>query len=160
MSLSNRISTEITADQSEAISAAFEQLKTALAPVLVINLTAAERKSMLKMGDKTLAFVNKTLEYATQNPALVPNYINLAEARKDNKLSSDIYGIFQQLSTLLRAMEDTGMVAGAEAYEAALVIYHSIKGASRSNIPGIQAICDDLKQRFPGRGKHNTTPEQ
>jgi hypothetical protein len=160
MSLSNRISTEITTEQSAAIAATFEQLKTTLAPVLSINLTAEERKAMLKMGDKTLAFVNKTLEYATQNPSLVPNYVDLAEARKDNKLTADIYGIFQQLSTLLRAMEDTGMVAGSEAYEAALVIYHSIKGASRSNIPGTQAIYDDLKQRFPGRGKHNVAPEQ
>ncbi|WP_025143742.1 hypothetical protein [Pedobacter jeongneungensis] len=159
MSLNNRISIEITADQSAAITAAFEQLKTALAPVLVINLTAEERKSMLKMGDKTLAFVNKTLEYAAQNPNLVPSYVDLAEARKDNELTADIYGIFQQLNTLLRAMEDTGMVAGGEAYEAALVIYHSIKGASRSNIPGIQAIYDDLKQRFPGRGKQNITPQ-
>ncbi|MGM9477774.1 hypothetical protein ACS5PU_15185 [Pedobacter sp. GSP4] len=153
MSLSNRISTEITTEQAAAIAAAFEQLKTALAPVLTISLTAEERVSTLKMGDKTIAFVNKTLEYVAQNPALVPVYIDLNEAKKDNKLASDIYAIYQQLSTLLRAMEDTGMVAGSEAYEAALVIYHSIKGASRSNIPGTQAMHDDLKQRFPSRGK-------
>lgn len=160
MSLNNRISAEITAKQSAAIAAAFEQLKTALAPVLIINLTAEERKTMLIMGDKTLAFVNKTLEYASQNPSLVPNYVDLTEAKKDNKLATDIYGIFQQLSTLLRAMEDTGMVAGSEAYEAALVIYHSIKGASRSNVPGTQTIYDDLKQRFPGRGKKIVAPEE
>ena len=153
MSLSNRISSEITPEQAAAIAAAFEQLKTALAPVLLINLTNEERTAILKMGDKTLAFVSKTLEYATQNPLLVPNYIDLAEAKKDNKLAADIYGIFQQLSSILRGIEDTGMVAGSEAYEAALVIYHSIKGASRSNITGTQAIYDDLKQRFPGRAK-------
>ncbi|RBQ02868.1 hypothetical protein [Pedobacter miscanthi] len=159
MSLNNRISAEITAEQSAAIAAAFEQLKTALASVLIINLTAEERRNTLIMGDKTLAFVNKTIEYATQNPSLVPNYVDLDEAKRDYKLAFDIYAIFQQLSTLLRAMEDTGMVAGSEAYEAALVIYHSIKGASRSNIPGIQAIYDDLKQRFPGRGKKTISPE-
>lgn len=153
MSSSNRISSEITPEQAAAIAAAFEQLKTALAPVLLINLTNEERTAILKMGDKTLAFVSKTLEYATQNPLLVPNYIDLAEAKKDNKLAADIYGIFQQLSSILRGIEDTGMVAGSEAYEAALVIYHSIKGASRSNITGTQAIYDDLKQRFPGRAK-------
>ncbi len=111
------------------------------------------------MGAKTLAFVSKTLAYASQNPSLVPNYIDLEEAKKDNKLASDIYVIFQQLSTLLRAIEDTGMIAGSEAYEAALVIYHSIKGASRSNVPGTQAMHDDLKQRFPGRGKQSPAPE-
>lgn len=159
MSLSNRISTEITAEQSAAIAAALEQLKTALAPTLIINLTAEERKTMLIMGDKTIAFVNKTLEYAAQNPSLVPNYVDLVEARKDNKLAADIYSFFQQLSTLLRAVEDTGIVAGSEAYEAALVIYHSIKGASRSNVPGTQIIYNDLKQRFPGRGRKTIAPE-
>ncbi len=159
MSLNNRISTEITEKQSAAIAAALEQLKTALAPTLIINLTAEERKTMLIMGDKTIAFVNKTLEYAAQNPSLVPNYVDLVEARKDNKLASDIYGFFQQLSTLLRAIEDTGIVAGSEAYEAALVIYHSIKGASRSNVPGTQIIYNDLKQRFPGRGRKTIAPE-
>ena len=160
MSLSNKISIEITPDQSAAIAAAFQQLKTVLAPVLTINLTAEDRQSTLKMGDKTLAFVNKTLDYAAQNETLVPSYVDLSEARKDNKLAADLYVIFQQLSTLLRAVEDTGMVAGSEAYEAALIIYHSIKGASRSDIPGTQAIYNDLKQRFPGRGKVIITPEQ
>jgi hypothetical protein len=157
MSLSNRISVEITAEQSAAIAAALEQLKTALAPVLTINLTAEERMASLKMGDKTIAFVGKTIEYATQNPSLVPGYVDLNEAKKDNKLAADIYAIFQQIVTLSRGLEDTGMVAGSEAYEAALVIYYSIKGASRSNIPGTQAVYDDLKQRFPSRGKRIET---
>ncbi|WP_443939714.1 hypothetical protein [Pedobacter sp. MW01-1-1] len=92
---------------------------------------------------------------------MVPKYVDLVEARKDYKLSSDVYTIYQQLSTLYRGIEGTGMVAGAEAYEASLVIYHSLKGASRSNIPGTQAMYDDLKQRFPGRGKGvSNTPEE
>ncbi|WP_443939715.1 hypothetical protein [Pedobacter sp. MW01-1-1] len=64
MSLSNKISLEITTEEMAAITAAFEQLNTLLKPLLVINLTAEDRKGMLKMGDKTLAFVAKTLEYA------------------------------------------------------------------------------------------------
>jgi len=155
MSQSNKISIGINPEESAAISAALEQLKAALKPILTINLTADERLSTLKMGDKTLAFVGKTLEYGSQNPTLVPNYVDLDEAKKDFKLSADIYTIFQQLKTLVRGVEDTGMVAGSEAYEAALVIYHSIKGASRSDIPGTQAMHDDLKQRFPGRGKQS-----
>ncbi|GGI28689.1 hypothetical protein [Pedobacter mendelii] len=158
MSLSNQISIEISPEESASISAAIEKLKTVLLPISKINLTAEERMSTLKMGDKTLAFVNKTLEYATQNPALVPNYIDLNEARKDYKLAAEVYALFQQLNTISRALEDMSMVAGGEAYEASLVIYHSIKGASRSNIPGTQVMHDDLKKRFPGRAKQPITP--
>ena len=159
MSLSNKISAKITVEQSAAIDAIFEEFKKVLAPLLIINLTAQERRETLIMGEKSLAFVNKTLTYAKQNPNLVPNYIDLEEAINDSNLAAKIYGIFQQLSTMLRAMEDTGLVAGSEAYQAALSIYHSIKGASRSNIPGTQVIYDDLKKRFPGRKKHIATSE-
>ncbi|SES25495.1 hypothetical protein [Pedobacter rhizosphaerae] len=153
MSKSNQISLEISVADAKAISTAINNLKNSLAPLLKVNLTAQERMSTLKMGDKTLAFVQKTLEYGLQNPKLVPAFVDINEAHKDYKLAFDTYQIFQHLSTLLRGVEDTGMVAGGEAYEASLIIYHSLKGASRSNIPGTQAMYDDLKQRFPGRGK-------
>jgi len=159
MSSSNRVSLEISAAESAAISAAIEQLKTALKPLLIVNLTAEERRFSLKMGDKTLAFVGKTLSYASHTPEILPNYVDLDEAKIDYKLSSEIHEISQQLSTLQAGLEDTEMVVGGEAYEAALVIYHSVKGAGRFNVPGVQAIYDDLKQRFPGRGKSINTPQ-
>jgi hypothetical protein len=43
-----------------------------------------------KMGDKTLAFVQKALEYAEANPTLVPAYLDIAEAKKDFSLSQDL----------------------------------------------------------------------
>lgn len=38
----------------------------------MINLTPVERQRILKMGDKTLAFVEKGLAYAQQRPELMP----------------------------------------------------------------------------------------
>ncbi|MDE3145070.1 MAG: hypothetical protein KGL19_13010, partial [Bacteroidota bacterium] len=57
--------------------------------------------------------------------------------------------IYQQLNTLSRAIEDTMMVAGAEAYDASLIFYNSVKAAERSNIGGSHAIYMDLKEQFP-----------
>jgi hypothetical protein len=160
MSTSNRISAVITPEQLAASNDAITAFKNNLSNILILNLTAEERRTMLKMGDKTLAFVKKALEYAAQNPGLVPSFMDLPEAKKDYDLAAALYGIFQQLNTLTTAVEDTGMVAGSEAYEAALVFYHSVKGASRSNVPGSQAIYDDLSQRFPGQRKAKTVPPQ
>jgi hypothetical protein len=154
MSINNNISAAITAAQLTEVTTAIENLKTSLAHVLNVNLTADDRRYMLKMGDKTLAFVGKALDYASQNPTLKPAFMDLPEAQKDFKLASDIYAITQQLNTLLRGLEDANMLAGGEAYEAALVFYSSVKAASRSNIGGATAIYDDLKQRFP-TGKKN-----
>lgn len=153
----NRISAVITAEQAEAAMDSIEAFKTALSHILIINLSNDDRFNMLKMGDKTLAFVQKSLEYAQQNPNLKPNFLDLIEAQKDYKLSNDLYVIQQKLTTLLRAVEDVTMVAGSEAYAGALVFYQSVKGAARSNEPGAQAIYDDLKQRFPGKRKDTST---
>jgi hypothetical protein len=47
-------------------------------------------------------------------------------------------------------VEDTIMVAGSEAYHAALAVYHNVQTAAKQDIPGAKAIYEDLKNRFPG----------
>ena len=155
----NQISAEITAAQSTAVIENVNNITEALKDVLVINLTADDRSHMLKMGDKTLAFVKKALEYATQNGDLAPAFLDLAEAQKDYELASKLDTLRQKVSALLRAIEDAEMVAGSEAYDAALIFYNSVKGAARSNIAGSQAIADDLKVRFPGK-RRATLPSE
>ena len=49
------------------------------------------------------------------------------------------------------------MMAGSEAYNAALVFYNSAKGASRVNVPGSEAVYSDLQQRFAVKPKKTET---
>ena len=148
MSQENLISTSISTETLVAVNTNLTAINTALANILLFNLTATERQSLRIMGDKSIAFVQKALEYAENNPALLPPYLSLAEAQKDFALTHDLYGILQQINTLQRAVEDTMMVAGSEAYDAALIFYNSVKGASRVNVPGSEAVYNDLQQRF------------
>jgi hypothetical protein len=46
-------------------------------------------------------------------------------------------------------IDDTVMVAGSEAYQAALVFYNAVKAAAAQDIPGAKGVYDDLKARFP-----------
>lgn len=156
MSKKNQISAAITAAQSTAVLADFNSISDTLKDVLTINLSADDRSNMLKMGDKTLAFVQKALEYASQNAALCPVFLDLPEAKKDYELAASLQLIKQKAAALLRAIEDAEMVAGSEAYDASLIFYASVKGAARSNVPGSQAIEDDLKQRFPRKRSERT----
>jgi len=66
MSQENQISTTIPAETLAAINTNLTAINTALANTLLFNLTADERKSMRVMGDKSIAFVQKALEYADQ----------------------------------------------------------------------------------------------
>jgi hypothetical protein len=157
MAQENMISAEITASTLTSVKTKTEEIRTLLANVLTTNLTAEERQNRLKMGEKTVAFVAKALEFATNNPTLVPSYLNLAEAKKDYALVNTTMSVLQGLATLQRGLEDTQMVAGSEAYDAALIFYASIKGACHSNVPGAQAIYDELKKQFPRPTKQDLT---
>ena len=77
MAQENKISTQIPSQTMTGINEHLNALNTALKDVLVFNLTAEERQSLRIMGDKTLAFVQKSIEYAKANPALVPAYLDM-----------------------------------------------------------------------------------
>lgn len=153
MSQENLISLTIPAETMTAITTSLNELETQLKTYLQFNLTADERQSLRSMGDKSLAFVQKALDYAETTPSLCPNYLDLAEAKKDFSLAHDLNQVLQRVSKLQRAVEDTMMVAGSEAYDAGLIFYNSVKGASRVNVPGSQAIYNDLQQRFVSKAK-------
>ena len=157
MAQDNLISAVISTADQQAVSQSIDAIKQKLNPVLLFNLTGQQRQEMLKMGSKTLGFVEKALAYAGQNPSLVPSFLDVAEANKDYALANDLYDIYQQLSTLCRAIEDTMMVAGAEAYDASLIFYNSVKAAERSNIGGSHAIYMDLKEQFPRKAAATAT---
>lgn len=148
MSQENLISTTINPEILVEINRNIDSINASLSNALLFNLTPGERQSLRIMGDKTLAFTQKSLEYAEDNPALVPTYLEVQEAKKDFVLSRDLYTILQRVNVLQRAIEDAMMVAGSEAYDAALIFYNSVKGASRVNVPGTAAIYVDLQQRF------------
>ena len=156
MEQDNRVSLEITAEKLAAINEKTAALREELSDLLVINLTAEERMNMLRMGSKSVDFVTRALDYAGLNLPLVPAYLNVEEAKKDLNLVHLLEPILQELATLERALEDLSMVAGSEAYDAALIFYHSVKGASRVQVPGSEAIFNDLRRQFPRPGYSKT----
>jgi hypothetical protein len=155
MAQENKISAAISAATSADVKQKIEEVGALLKEELVLNLTNDDRKNLLKMGDKTVAFVGKAMEFAAANPGLVPPYLNLEEARKDYELVTALQPIIQDITTLQRGLEDAQMVAGSEAYDAALILYASVKGACHSNVSGAQAIHDELKKQFPRSSRQN-----
>jgi hypothetical protein len=49
------------------------------------------------------------------------------------------------------------MVAGSEAYHAALAFYHNVQATAKDDIPGAKVIFEDLKTRFPSGKRSGTT---
>ncbi|MDR1348507.1 MAG: hypothetical protein LBJ63_08815 [Prevotellaceae bacterium] len=116
----------------------------------VTPLTSAERHTLPKMGEKTIGFVEKAHEFAVQNPNLCPPYLDMAEFDTDYADARNLFVLNNTTKQLNEAVDDTSMLAGSEAYQAALVFYNSVKVAARQDVTGAKAVYEELKKRFPG----------
>jgi GrpB-like predicted nucleotidyltransferase (UPF0157 family) len=119
-----------------------------LAPYL-LPMTSGERHDILKMGDKTLSFVEKALDYAHHYPQLCPSYLDLAAFDTDMTDATGLRTLHISAKQLSDDIDDTAMTAGSESYQAALVFYNAVKAAAAQDIPGAKEVYADLKNRFP-----------
>ncbi|MDR2887918.1 MAG: hypothetical protein LBV26_07970 [Bacteroidales bacterium] len=136
-----------------------DEIKALLAPY-VLPLTADQRKGMLKMGERSLSFVDKAFELARINPTLRPAFISVDDLGFDLHDVTRLRGTLSRLQQLTDSVDDTMMVSGSEAYNTALTFYTSVKAAARQNIQGSKAVYEELKKRFPGKLKGDGNKQQ
>jgi hypothetical protein len=151
MSTQNQISIEIPQTVITDVMQKLQECKAALAPYLQ-GLTAEERQSLFKMGNKTLATVQKTKSYVETNPEFVPAYMNKVEFLKDEAVVSQLSPIANLASQLTIDVEDTVMLSGSEALQMAMLYYGQVKEAQSRGIPTAKPIYEDLKERFARGG--------
>jgi GrpB-like predicted nucleotidyltransferase (UPF0157 family) len=135
---------EVLAQVQSLIDSALALLSPYLLP-----LTPEERQSLPKMGDKTLSFVEKALNYVHHYPQLCPSYLNVNNFDVDMTDATGLRTVHITAKQLSDDIDDTVMVAGSEAYQAALVFYNAVKAAAAQDIPGAKEVYNDLKTRFP-----------
>jgi len=147
----NLISYELTQERVDEIRKKIAELNQLLDFTIV--LTPDERSILPIMGDKTVAFVEKSLEMAKNNPQLLPPYLDVPELQRDLSTAKQINPLISELEIALAKLNDTSLAAGSEAYSAALVFYNTVKSAQKTNVSGAESLYNELKQRFPGRPK-------
>lgn len=149
MAQQDLISLNISATDLAEIQGAITTLKTKLSPHLR-TLSVSERVELPKMGDKTVSFVQKAREYGQKNGHLVPAFLDLDALAEDVRAVETLRGLSQELGPLTEALDDSTLLAGSEAYQAALVFYAAVKSAAKVRVPNASFIYDDLASRFPG----------
>ena len=98
MNQPNLVSAGISAADKASIISKSAQI-AALLPFLVAK-TNDERRKGFKLGDGTLAFLQKANTYAVQNPQLVPGFVDVTEWNKDSKLAADLHDLLQVIEPL------------------------------------------------------------
>ena len=152
MSTQNQLSILIPTTVIDEVMLKLQECKTSLAPYLQ-GLTTEERKSLFKMGNKTVANVQKTKSYVDTNPEFVPGYMDKTEFLKDEAVVSLLSPISNLALQLATDVDDTVMLAGSEALQAAMLYYGQVKEANSRGIPTARPIYEDLSQRFSKRSR-------
>lgn len=151
------ISATLDATDREAVMQAVATIKARLS--FLVDLSAEERKTLPKMGDKSRAFVSKALEVATQNPDFLPRSFDLEELRKDVQLFEALYPLLLSMTQLQELLDDTCLAVGSEAYAAALQVYNYAKASGNGG--GMDAVIGEMGQRFarkPRKAKSQEAP--
>tara|TARA_R110001599_G_scaffold335402_7_gene552364 strand:- start:18118 stop:18588 length:471 start_codon:yes stop_codon:yes gene_type:complete len=153
MSTKNTVSIQIPEAELQTVKEAIATLKTTLSPYL-IAISAEERQRIPKMGDGTIPFVEKVMDYAQEDSQFLPPFIDLNELSKDWEVVKRLAPLLRDLQQVESNLNDTVMMAGSEAYVGALGYYNSVKYRARVNVADAKVIHEDLKQRF-NRSKYN-----
>ncbi len=152
MSTSNRISEVIPATVIDEVTQKLNDCRRALAPYL-LGLSEKERHDLFKMGDKTVATVQKVKSYIDTNPEFVPSYMQVAEFGKDEAVASVLTPLHNLALQLATDIDDTRLLAGSEAISEAMFYYGSVREAANKGVVQAKPIYDDLSQRFAKRSK-------
>ncbi len=147
------VSVVITPDQKAAILGQIAGLKAAL--TFAIGLTDDQRRKMLKLGDKTVGFEQKCASYMASRPDLIPGFVDMNQLAQDRAGWTDVADLMHALFDVYQPLDDTEMVLSHQIYLPDLSFYQNVQLAAKRNVPGAQAIYDDLKTRFPGH-PHST----
>jgi len=125
----------------------------------LVNLTASERKGLLKTGPGSLSFVQNASSAAQNNPTIFPASFNTADFQKDVDLLATLTELGTLASSLASRIDDTRLAVGSEAMQQATQVYNYVKTAAK-NTPGLKPVAEQLGERFQKarKPKGPTTP--
>jgi hypothetical protein len=141
-----------------------QEIKAALQTVqqkmpFLITLSTEERRKLVKMGDKSLAFVNNSITAAQSNREILPATFDVDELVRDYQLAATLTELLISMQQLTEQVDDTLMAVGSEAMTSSLTVYDYVKTASKKT-PGLKAVAEQLGERFKAisKGKSAKTP--
>lgn len=140
---------------------AFQEIDTALSTLEhhftgFLKFSPDERKSMLKMGNKTEAFCRQTLMVAEQNTQNLPASLLLDEAQSDLRSLDQLRPRLHRLRELLGKGDDTEMALGSDIYAFCLDAYAMLKVTGKG--ASLEALRQAMSVRFNRSSKAKTEP--
>lgn len=121
----------------------------------LIALTAQERRKLFKMGDKSLAFVNNSVNTAQSNREIFPASFDIEEFIQDYQLATTLSELLILIRQLSEQVDDTLLAVGSEAMISSLTVYKYVKTAAKKT-PSLKTVAELLSDRFKAINKGRT----
>lgn len=145
------INITFTPAQLAAIDAAITALETNCP--FRVNIPADDKNEEQAMNVKRYPFTkNVIVNYAPANTGLQPGFLPLTEAERDFTLFDQFTPFINRITAVLESYVDTQWLAGAEAYAYFREFYAVVERAKNNNVPGADAIYNDLKRLYEDQG--------
>jgi hypothetical protein len=96
--------------------------------------------------------------FAPANPAMQPGFMPLPDAGKDLQLYDQFTPRINRLLSVLESYQDTQWLAGVEAYRYFRKFYGIVEIAKTENVPGADAIYNELKTLYERQGGEGPGP--
>lgn len=143
--MKNRISAEVKPDDFNTLMGHLTNLEKGL-PFL-INLSDKERRRLMRLGTRSVEFVNDASDAVRNFPQILPPRFEVQEFLKDTVLYGQLRQMQMKIESLHEKLQDTLAVVGNEAMMAALDVYSYVQTAAPSE-PGLKSVADTLSERF------------
>ena len=140
----NNVSLELSNEQLSQAAQAITTLEQAFAGL--VSLAPADRRRLVKMGQKSEVFCRQTLRVLAQNPQVVPPGLDLAEAQADLLALDQLAPLLDRVQRLAERGRDTEMALGADVMDAALEGYALLKVSGKQQ--GLDGLRKELSSRW------------
>jgi hypothetical protein len=149
MNTQNLVTGEFTDAQKTAIETALQTILTNLP--FGLDLTPEQRHDLVKVGDKSLAFLYRCRDLVLQKPSWLPSNFPSKEFLDDIALFDSLAPVETHHAQVGERITDTRMAAGSDAMVAALILYGIAKAAGQG--ANLDAALTLMGGRFAKKSK-------
>ena len=145
----------LTEAQLTSVTDSLQSINTTLD--FLIGLSPEEAQRIMKMGNKSRAFVEDAIKVGIENPGMLPRTLDPERLGSKLALTGQLRDIHRTVSQLNERLYDTLMAAGSELFDDARLIYKLTK--TKVKPEGLVDITDSIGQRFAGQGNRKAKTE-
>jgi len=146
--MKNFVAGSLTEEDQQAIRNSLMEVDSKM-PFLT-SFSPKQRRQIVKMGDKSVDFVQDALVIAKEYPQILPANFSLTEFDNDANLLTALIPIQVVVNELNKKINDTVMGLGSDCMTAAIEVYTYVVAALKSN-PELKPAYDRLFSRFGPR---------